>query len=79
MPSVSEELASRIEPARERANEFRETAEKLLADIAGLCIAARKSAYVLAAAKSWESTGHCTAIGHSRALDSAGAAFFEMP
>jgi 2-methylcitrate dehydratase PrpD len=75
MPSVSEELASRIDPARERAKEFRETAEKLLVDIAGLCVAARKSDYVLAASKSWESTGPCTAIGRSRALDSAGAAF----
>ncbi|HYX46039.1 MAG TPA: MmgE/PrpD family protein, partial [Sphingomicrobium sp.] len=75
MPSVSEELASRIAPARERAKELRETAEKLLVDIAGLCVAARKSDYVLAAVKSWESAGACTAIGHSRALDSAGAAF----
>src|SRR3954454_21262956 len=75
MPSVSEILAARIEPARERAQEFRETAEKLLIDIAGLCVAARKSDYVLAAIKSLESAGACTAIGHARALDSAGAAF----
>lgn len=75
MPSVSEELASRIASARERAKELRETAEKLLVDVAGLCVAARKSDYVLAAVKSWESSGPCTAIGHSRALDSAGAAF----
>jgi 2-methylcitrate dehydratase PrpD len=75
MPSVSEELASRIDPARERAKELRDTAEKLLVDIAGLCVAARKTDYVLAAVKSWESSSMCTAIGHSRALDSAGAAF----
>jgi 2-methylcitrate dehydratase PrpD len=50
-------------------------AERLLIDIAGLCVAARKSDYVLAALKSWESAGACTAIGHARALDSAGAAF----
>src|SRR3954463_7420842 len=75
MPSVSENLASQIEPAREHATEFRETAEKLLIDVAGLCVAARKSDYVLAALKSWESAGACTAIGHTRALDSGGAAF----
>jgi 2-methylcitrate dehydratase PrpD len=75
MPSISEGLAARIEAARGRANEFRETAEKLLIDVAGLCVAARRSDYVLAALKSWESGGACTAIGHARALDSAGAAF----
>src|SRR3954463_5543239 len=75
MPSVSETLAARIDPARERASEFRETAEKLVIDVAGLCVAARKSDYVLAALKSWESAGACTAIGHTRALDSGGAAF----
>jgi hypothetical protein len=75
VPSVSENLASRIGQARERAKDVGQTAEKLLIDIAGLCVAARKSDYVLAALKSWESAGRCTAIGHSRALDSAGAAF----
>src|SRR5436190_8207587 len=75
MPSISEQLASRIEAAHEQAGNFRETAVKLLIDIAGLCVAARKSEYVLAALKSWESGGACTAIGHARALDSAGAAF----
>src|SRR3954466_2625901 len=75
MPSISEQLAARIDQSREQASDFRETAEKLLIDIAGLCVAARKSDYVLAAVKSWESSGACTAIGHARALDSAGAAF----
>ncbi|HWI38946.1 MAG TPA: MmgE/PrpD family protein, partial [Burkholderiales bacterium] len=75
MPSLAEQIASRIDLARDRAGDFRGTAEKLLIDIAGLCVAARKSDYVLAALKSWESGGACTAIGHPRALDSAGAAF----
>jgi 2-methylcitrate dehydratase PrpD len=75
MSSISEQLASRVPLAHERAGEFRDTAEKLLIDIAGLCAAARKSGYVIAALKSWESGGACTAIGHARALDSAGAAF----
>ena len=75
MPSISEEIASRVNGSRHQAKTFQETSEKLLVDIAGLCVAARKSDYVLAALKSWESTGACTAIGHQRALDSAGAAF----
>src|SRR4051812_13895692 len=75
MPSISQQLASRIELAQKRAKDFHQTAEKLLIDIAGLCVAARKTDYVVAAVKSWESNGRCTAIGHERALDSAGAAF----
>src|SRR5258706_9550665 len=75
MPSLAEQLASRVALASERAKDFHETAEKLLIDIAGLCVAARKNDYVLAALKSWESGGACTAVGHQRALDSAGAAF----
>src|SRR3954465_27274 len=75
MPSISEQLAARIDQSREQASDFQETAQKLLIDIAGLCVAARKADYVLAAVKSWESNGACTAIGHARALDSAGAAF----
>jgi 2-methylcitrate dehydratase PrpD len=75
MPSISENLASRIDHVHGRAKDFQQTAEKLLIDITGLCVAARKSDYVLAAVKSWESNGACTAIGHERALDSAGAAF----
>ena len=54
---------------------MRETAEKLLIDIAGLCVAARRTDYVRAALQGWETGGQCTAIGHSRALDSGGAAF----
>ena len=38
-------------------------------------MAARRSDYVQAALKSWETSGACTAIGHERALDSGGAAF----
>src|SRR5436309_2657313 len=75
MPSISEQLASRVGIAANGAKGFRETAEKLLIDIAGLCVAAQKTGYIAAAVKSSESAGRCTAIGHERALDSAGAAF----
>jgi 2-methylcitrate dehydratase PrpD len=64
---------------RARANgvtpAMRETAERLLIDIAGLCVAARHADYVRAAIGAWEADGRATAIGHARALDSAGAAF----
>jgi 2-methylcitrate dehydratase PrpD len=73
--SISEKLAAAIGRARAASPAFRETAEKLLVDIAGLCVAARRTDYVRAAIKSWETSGACTAIGHTRALDAGGAAF----
>jgi 2-methylcitrate dehydratase PrpD len=73
--SVAERLADGLERARASSPAFRETAEKLLIDIAGLCVAARGMDYTRAALQAWESSGGCTAIGHARALDSAGAAF----
>src|SRR5436190_3579528 len=75
MPSISEQLAAAIAQSRQHANDFRETAEKLVIDIAGLCVAARKNDYVLAAVRGWESRGACTGSGHDRRLGSAGAAF----
>jgi 2-methylcitrate dehydratase PrpD len=74
-PSVAEQLADGIETARASSGAFRDTAEKLLVDVAGLCVAARGMDYTRAALQAWESSGACTAIGHGRALDSAGAAF----
>ena len=71
-PSISEQLADAV--ARAGAPP-REIVEKLLIDVAGLCVAARNSDYVRAALKGWEASGSCTAIGHARTLDSAGAAF----
>ena len=73
--SVAEQLAAGIERARASSPAFRDTAEKLLVDIAGLCVAARGMDYTRAALRSWESAGSCTAIGHARALDAGGAAF----
>jgi len=74
---VAEALAAGVERARQRAmpEAMRETAQRLLVDIAGLCVAARNTDYVLAAIDAWEADGRCTAIGHARALDAAGAAF----
>ncbi|MCD6040895.1 MAG: MmgE/PrpD family protein [Burkholderiales bacterium] len=70
--SISENLADAIAMAAEPP---REVVEKLLVDVAGLCVAARGTDYVRAALAGWEASGGCTAIGHSRALDSGGAAF----
>jgi 2-methylcitrate dehydratase PrpD len=72
LTSISEKLADAIARADEPP---REIVEKLLIDVAGLCVAARNTDYVRAALTSWEASGKCTAIGHTRALDSAGAAF----
>src|SRR5437762_5761854 len=72
MSTLSEQLADAVQNAR---NVPREVAEKLLIDLAGLCVAARNTDYVAAALAGWEASGGCTAIGHSRTLDAAGAAF----
>jgi 2-methylcitrate dehydratase PrpD len=45
-----------------------------LLDAAGLCVAARQSDYIAAILKGWDGEGSCTAIGHARGLDAAGAA-----
>ena len=70
--SISEKLADAVAAAGAPP---REVVEKLLIDVAGLCVAARNTDYVRAALAGWEASGGCTAIGHARALDSGGAAF----
>ena len=69
---VAVALAHDVARARARPipGALRETCERLLVDIAGLCIAARNEPYVRAALQSWESDGDATVIGHRRALDS---------
>ncbi len=76
-PIVAQELAAAVARGRERAlpEAVRETCERLLIDIAGLAVAARNADYVRASLDGWEAQGACTALGHGRALDSAGAAF----
>src|SRR5688572_30500012 len=70
--SISEKLAEAIAAASEPP---RDLVEKLLIDVAGLCVAARNTDYMGAALSAWESSGGCTALGHARALDAGGAAF----
>ena len=76
-PIVAEALAGAVARARGRAlpAPMRATCEMLLVDIAGLCVAARATDYVRAAVESWDAQGECTALGHARPLDAAGAAF----
>ncbi len=52
----------------------RAVAARALLDHAGLCVAARGEDYLLAVARSWEGAGDCTAFGHDRGFDTAGAA-----
>jgi 2-methylcitrate dehydratase PrpD len=72
--SLSEILAQRAALA-ELTPTMRETVQRLVLDVGGLCVAARRTDYVSAALEAWEAEGRCTAIGHARALDAAGAAF----
>jgi 2-methylcitrate dehydratase PrpD len=45
-----------------------------LIDAAGLCVAARRSDYIAALMDGWDGEGACTAIGHAKPMDAAGAA-----
>jgi len=59
-PIVADALAAAVERVRDRKlpAAMRETCERLLVDIGGLCVAARGTDYVEAALDSWESTRH---------------------
>jgi 2-methylcitrate dehydratase PrpD len=52
----------------------RETAQRLMLDVAGLCVAARRTDYVHATLTSVDEGGPCTAIGHSGSFDAFDAA-----
>jgi 2-methylcitrate dehydratase PrpD len=51
------------------------TARRLLLDIVGICLAARREDYVLAALKAVDQSGSCIAIGHPQTLGAEAAAF----
>ncbi len=67
------EWAAAVDPAALPAA-VRRVAGHMLLDVAGLCVAARGSDYVTAVKAAWDADGRCTAIGHRRGLDAAGAA-----
>src|SRR5258707_324750 len=49
--------------------------EDLLIDVVGLCVTARNEDYIRSALAGCDDDGPCTAIGHRRTLNAAGAAF----
>jgi 2-methylcitrate dehydratase PrpD len=74
---VAERLARSIvelDPSR-LPSALRDTCERLLLDVIGLCLAARRTDYVAAALAAWPDPGPATAIGHPRRLSASGAAF----
>ncbi len=50
-------------------------AKRDLLDMAGICVSARNNEYIQQLVRAWDADGPCTAIGHSRGFDTAGAAF----
>src|SRR6185437_5642482 len=76
--SISEALAQVAHQAK-LSPAMADLTQKLLIDVAGLCVAARRADYVQAALKGWDSDARCTAIGHARTLDAGGAAFLNGP
>ncbi|HEX5211665.1 MAG TPA: MmgE/PrpD family protein [Pseudolabrys sp.] len=75
--SVAEHLAgciAALDPIKLPAA-VRTKCEDLLVDVAGLCVTARNEDYIKAALAGLDDDGPCTAIGHARTLNAAGAAF----
>ncbi len=74
--SVAETLAERVATLTPDGipASVRERAERLLIDVAGLCVAARNTDYMRALVASVDAGGACTAIGHSTTFDAASAA-----
>lgn len=75
--SVAETLAEKItalKPGMLPAATTRKC-EDLLTDVVGLCVTARNEDYIKSALAGCDDDGPCTAIGHRRTLNAAGAAF----
>src|ERR1700710_1740458 len=75
--SVSETLAGKIVALKADSLPAATTrkCEDLLIDVVGLCVTARNEDYIASAMAGWDDDGPCTAIGHERTLNAAGAAF----
>ena len=75
--SVAQLLAERIVSLRadHLPPAVRQKCQDLLIDVAGLCVTARNEDYIKAALAGLDDDGPCTAIGHTRTLSAAGAAF----
>src|ERR1700693_697845 len=75
--SVAEALADKIVALRVGGLPEATTrkCEDLLIDVVGLCVTARNEDYARSALSGYDDDGPCTAIGHTRMLTAAGAAF----
>jgi 2-methylcitrate dehydratase PrpD len=75
--SVAETLADKIVALKPDALPVVTTrkCEDLLIDVVGLCVTARNENYIVSALAGSDDDGPCTAIGHRRTLNAAGAAF----
>jgi 2-methylcitrate dehydratase PrpD len=75
--SVAEQLASRIAAVdtTRLPEAVRDTCERLLVDVIGLCVVARRTDYIQSSLAAWTDPGPATAIGHLQRLTAAGAAF----
>ena len=74
--SVAEQLAEKIvalKPGALPATTTRKC-EDLLIDVVGLCVTARNEDYIESTLAGCDDDGACTAIGHKRTLNAAGAA-----
>ena len=74
--SVSETYAEAISSLKpdQIPPTVRTVVESALLDVAGLCMASRKTDYIRAILSAWDGKGKCTALGHAGSMDSAGAA-----
>lgn len=75
--SIAEVLAAKIaalQPGILAAATVRKC-EDLLIDVVGLCVTARNEDYIRSALAGSDDEGPCSAIGHARTLNAAGAAF----
>ena len=75
--SIAETMAERIVAlgADTLPKAVRAKCEDLLIDVVGLCVTARNEDYTKSALAGCDDDGPCTAIGHTRALSAASAAF----
>jgi 2-methylcitrate dehydratase PrpD len=75
--SVAETLAAKIVALQSGAlpAATAHKCEDLLIDVVGLCVTARNEDYIRSALAGCDDDGPCTAIGHKRTLNAAGAAF----
>jgi 2-methylcitrate dehydratase PrpD len=71
--TVAEQLADAALAAQPSAA-MRDTCERLLVDVIGLCVAARHTDYVAATVSAAEGPGACTAFGHKGGLGPSDAA-----